>query len=117
MARSMLYKRNALNNARNVLTKVLNKYLDFHKVFDKLNKNILLKHNEHSMAIEFEDGKILFISYIYDLSQIKLKVLREYIDKILTKSFIVSSKFFIRTFILFFKKKQKFTLLHKLLYY
>lgn len=47
-----------MRDAKNVSTKIPDKYLDFHDVFDKAGTDILLEHNEHNMSIEFKDGKM-----------------------------------------------------------
>lgn len=95
---------NILDNAKNVLTKALNKYCDFFDIFDKLGVDFLSEHNKYDMAIEFEAEKMSLIGYIYDLLHMKLEVLKEYIDKMFAKGFIVSLKLFITALVLFSKK-------------
>lgn len=106
MAKGVPHDSNALDNAEKVPIEVLDKYLDFLDIFDKLGIDFLLKHSKQDMAIEFETGKMLLISCIYDLSHIELEVLKKYINKMLAKRFIISLKSPIGASILFSKKKK-----------
>ena len=85
---------------------LLEKYSDFSDVFDKVRADKLLRHSEHDLAIEMEEGKQLPFSPTYDHSQLELEVLCKYINKILGKRFIVPLKLPAGASILFMKKKD-----------
>jgi hypothetical protein len=63
-------------------------YQDFKDVFEKKNASILLKHHLYDCAIELYDGAQFLFGPIYNLSQMELTVLCEYIDENLSKNFI-----------------------------
>ena len=71
---------------------LLEKYLDFADVFSKTNADILPEHSMHDLAIETEKGKIPPFGSIYNHLAIELQTLRDYVNKMLAKSFITPSK-------------------------
>lgn len=86
--------------------------MDFANIFNKTKTDILPEHSKHDIAIKFENKKISSMRPIYDFLHTELIVLKEYIDEILVKGFIVSFKSLIKVPVLFFfKKKQRLMLL------
>jgi hypothetical protein len=67
-------------------------YHDFKDVFEKKNADILLKHHPYDCTIELQDGVQPPFGPIYNLSQMELAALYEYIDENLSKNFIPHSK-------------------------
>ena len=86
---------------------LLKKYLNFSNLFDKTQADILLPHNQHNLAIELKTDKQLSFGLIYDFSIFELDMLCKYINEMLAKRFITSSKSFLGTFILFTNKKNR----------
>ena len=82
------------------------KYADFADVFGKHQADVLAEHSQHNLAIEIEKDKVLLFGPTYDYSMPKLKVLREYINKMLAKGFIVPSKSLLGAPVLFTKKSN-----------
>ena len=85
---------------------LLKKYSDFANVFSKTNADILPEHSMYDLAIETEKGKIPPFGPVYNHSGIELQTLRDYINMILAKSFIILSKVPFRAPVLFPKKKN-----------
>jgi hypothetical protein len=81
-------------------------YHDFKDVFEKKNVDILSEHRPYDCVIELQDGAQPLFGPIYNLSQIELAVLHEYIDEKLSKIFIRHSKLPTGVSILFEKKKD-----------
>ncbi len=82
--------------------KILEKYKNFAKMFDKINANKLFKHDSQNHVIKTKNN--FFFELMYNLSMIELKLLRKYLDEFLTKNFIVFFSSFAKTSILFVKK-------------
>lgn len=89
-----------------IITELLTKYLDFQNIFSKIEANKLPKYNEHDMPINFENEKILFIYPVYDMSKLKRQAMHKYIDKMLTKNFVILFKSLVKVSIIFTKKKN-----------
>ena len=83
----------------------LEEYLDFANVFSKTNADIFLKHSMHDLAIEIEKGKIPPFGPVYNHLGVELQTLRDYVNKMLAKGFIIPSKSLSGAPILFTKKK------------
>ena len=81
-------------------------YADFADVFDKHGADVLLAHTHHDLAIKTENNKVLSFGPMYNHSRLKLKMLCEYINEMLAKGFIVSSKLFSGAPVLFIKKND-----------
>ena len=81
-------------------------YSDFADVFDKRGADVLPQHTQHDLAIETEDNKVPPFGPTYDHSRLELEVLREYIDEMLAKGFIVPSKSPLGAPVLFTKKSD-----------
>lgn len=71
-------------------------YQCFKGAFEKKKVDMLLKHSSYNCAIELQDGGQPLYGSIYNLSQTKLVVFQEYIDKIFAKGFIQYSKFLLK---------------------
>jgi hypothetical protein len=84
---------------------IFEKYKDFADVFDKINANKLLKYNSQDHAINTKN-KMLSFESMYNLSMIELELFKKYLDKFLTKEFIVLSSSFVDASILFVKKSR-----------
>ena len=81
-------------------------YANFADVFDKRGADVLPAHTHHDLAIETEDNKVLSFGPTYNHSRLKLEVLREYINEMLAKGFIVPSKSLSGAPVLFTKKND-----------
>ena len=57
-------------------------YCNVKDVFEKKNADILPEYRSYNCAIELQDGAQPPFGPIYNLSQMKLVVLRKYIDEI-----------------------------------
>ena len=71
----------------NVALEISEKFKNFEDVFSKEQANIFVSHQINDHVIELEDKELSYES-LYNLSIKKLKILREYIDFILTKKWI-----------------------------
>jgi hypothetical protein len=88
-----------------LLKKIFKKYKDFTNVFDKINANKLFKHDLQNHAINTKNKMFLF-ELMYNLSMIKLELLKKYLDEFLTKKFIVLFSSFVDVSNLFVKKSK-----------
>jgi hypothetical protein len=87
--------------------KLFEKYQDFANVFNKANVDKLSKHDSQNHAIKTIENKSFSFESIYNLSIIKLKTLREYLDEHLKKKFITFFHSSTRVSILFVKKSSE----------
>lgn len=87
-------------------TKLLEKYQDFAVVFSKKNANTLPKHRPYDCLVDLEEDTTPPFCPIYGLAELKLKALREYLDKHLSKGFIRHSQSPAGAPILFVKKND-----------
>ena len=83
-------------------------------MFDETNVNKLFKHRFHDHAIETKN-KILFFDFVYNLFIKKSETFRKYLNNNFKKRVIVFFSSFTNAFIMFVKKKRKFTIVSKLL--
>jgi hypothetical protein len=81
-------------------------YHDFKDVFEKKNADILSEHRSYDCTIELQDGTQPPFGPIYNLSQMELVALREYIDENLSKKKFWHSKSLVGAPILFVKKND-----------
>lgn len=88
------------------LTGVPLEYQDFADVFSKEKADTLPPHRSFDHHIPIEEGKSPPFGPIYSLSENELKVLKEYLDENLAKSFIRPSESPAAAPILFVKKKD-----------
>jgi hypothetical protein len=75
-------------------------------MFEKKNANTLPKHRPYDYTIDLEERAQPPFGPIYTLSQDKLAILHEYINKNVEKGFIQHSKFPVGAPILLVKKKD-----------
>lgn len=81
-------------------------YFNLSNIFEKKSFEKSLKYNFDNYLIKTLSKKSFSIKTIYNLSIVKLEILRKYINKSLTKDFIESFKFPTRFPILFVKKSN-----------
>jgi hypothetical protein len=79
-------------------------YVAFQDIFSEIKAHKLSKHDSHDHAIEILSNRDFFFDLIYNLSTTKLKILKNYIDEYMKKSFIIEFMSFAKAFILFIKK-------------
>jgi hypothetical protein len=82
------------------------RYKEYQDVFEKKNVDMLLQHHPYDCAINLQEDTQLPFGPIYNLSQNKLTVLREYLNENLAKNFIELTKSLAGVHILFIKKKD-----------
>jgi hypothetical protein len=64
-------------------------YIEYIEIFkEKYRKEVLSKYQSWDYKIKLEEGKILSLLLIILLSETRLQILKEYLDKILEKGFI-----------------------------
>ena len=89
-------------------TKVLAEYSNHSNIFSAENITKLLENTKiNEQAIKLKKSKQLSFRSIYSLGLVELKTLKIYIKTNLANSFIESSKFPIKAFILFDKKPDR----------
>lgn len=82
-------------------------YQDFAEVFSDADANKLPERTSHDHAIDLIDERQPSYCPIYNLSEVELTALRQYIDKHLANEFIRPSKSPARALILFVKKTSE----------
>ena len=65
------------------------KYSDFANIFSKTNINIFAECSMYGLTIKTKKKKILLFDFIYDFLRVELQILKDYINKILAKDFII----------------------------
>ena len=102
----------AISNKKNEIIKISFKYYHYTDVFDEIDINKLFKPKFHDYAIESKIFfSILFIIYLFIT---KFETFRKYLNDNFNKKFIVFFSSPADKFILFVKKKRKFTIVRKL---
>ena len=81
-------------------------YVNFVNVLDKHGANVLPAHTHHDLAIETKHNKVLPFGSTYNHNRLELEVLREYINEMLAKRFIISFKSPLRASVLLTKKND-----------
>jgi hypothetical protein len=81
-------------------------YRDFADVFSKAKADTLAPHRPYDLKIDLEDGTSPPIVPMYPLSQVELKVLREFVDENLRTGFIRPSNSSHGAPVLFVRKKD-----------
>jgi hypothetical protein len=79
-------------------------YFAFQNIFFEVKTHKLFEHDFHDHVIEILSNRNSFFDSIYNLSTTKLKILKNYIDEYMKKSFITEFVSFTKVFILFVKK-------------
>lgn len=98
---SMNLKQKAFDNSAVI---VPDEYQSFSDVFSDNKTNVLPPHGPDDHAIDLIDNRQPLYSPVYNLSEVELTVLRQYIDKHLANQFIRPSKLPAEAPILFVKK-------------
>ncbi len=105
----MIEKINKNNNK--ISNEISSQYVAFHDIFFEIKTHKFSKHDFHDHVIEILSNRDFFFYFIYNLSTTKLKILKNYIDEYMKKSFIIKFVSFAKIFILFVKKtNDKFRL-------
>ena len=81
-------------------------YHDFLDVFAEKSARTLPPHRSYDHTIEIEEGTKLPTGRIYNMSEIELKALKEYLDEMLGKGFIRASHSSTGAPVVFVKKKD-----------
>ena len=81
-------------------------YHDFADVFSESDAKILPPHRAYDHAIDLEDGAKAPYGPLYNMSELELNSLREYLDDMIGKGFIRSSNSSAGAPVLFAKKKD-----------
>jgi hypothetical protein len=79
-------------------------YVAFQNIFFEMKVHKFLKHDFHNYVIEILSNRHSFFDFIYNLSTTKLKILKNYMNEYMKKSFIIEFVSFTKTFIFFVKK-------------
>ncbi len=82
----------------------MSQYVAFQNIFFQKKAHKFSKHDFHDYAIEILSNRDSFFDFIYNLSAIKLKILKNYINEYIKKNFIIKFVSFAKVFILFVKK-------------
>ena len=85
---------------------LLDYYKKYADMFLKDLVNQLSENESHNHAINLKSGKITLYKSLYNLSEIELTILQDYIDMNLLNDFIKSFKSSVEALILFIKKKD-----------
>ncbi len=105
----VIKKINENNNRIN--NEISSQYVAFQDIFFEIKAHKLSKRDFHDHVIEISSNRDFFFDFIYNLSTTKLKILKNYIDEYMKKSFIIKFVSFAKVFILFVKKtNEKFRL-------
>ena len=76
---------------RDLRIKMLKKFHNFLNVFDRKAAKVLSLNQIYNHKIEIDSDKLLFKSWLYSMSQFKLKKTKKYLEKNLQKGFIIFS--------------------------
>jgi hypothetical protein len=91
-------------NNNKISNEISSQYVAFQDIFSEIKAHKLSKHDSHDHVIEISSNRDSFFDFIYNLSATKLKILKNYIDEYMKKSFITEFVSFAKVFILFVKK-------------
>src|SRR6202045_5141988 len=86
---------------------VPHKYHDFLDVFSETLARELPPHRDYDHRVELEEGTTPPHGKLYNMSEVELKMLKDYLDDMLDKGFIQLSKSPAGAPVLFVKKKDK----------
>jgi transposase InsO family protein len=88
------------------MARVPPEYHDYADVFSEQEARHLPPHRPYDHKIDLEDGATLPTGCVYNMSEVELKTLKDYIDEMLGKGFIRSSRSPVGAPVLFVKKKD-----------
>ena len=97
---AFLSKMSSVNTVK-LMIKLLLKYHDYTDIFDKQAVKILPSQHFYNHKIELKSSDSLFKSWLYLMSKKKLQKIKKYLSENLNKWFIVLSKVFFTSLILF----------------
>ena len=86
---------------------LLKKYHEFLNVFLKKNANQLSSHRLYDHKISLKLNLTSSYQHMYEMLQVELQVVKQYIKENLSKEFIRVSSFSVVAFILFVKKSEE----------
>jgi hypothetical protein len=98
----VIEKINENNNKIN--NEISSQYVAFQNIFFEVKTHKFSKHDSQNHVIEILSNRDFFFDFIYNLSAIKLKILKNYIDEYMKKNFIIEFVSFAKILILFVKK-------------
>ena len=91
----------ALKSTINLAKKLSIKYHNFFDILSQADSDILLPHHLYNHKIPLLKKKTLLLNLLYSISQDKLKILKKYLEKNLSKGFIRASFFSTISLVLF----------------
>jgi hypothetical protein len=91
------------NNSK-INNEISSQYVAFQNIFSEIKTHKLSKHDFHDHVIEISSNRDFIFDLIYNLSTTKLKILKNYIDEYMKKSFIIEFVSSAKILILFVKK-------------
>jgi hypothetical protein len=100
----VIEKTNENNNK--ISNEISSQYVAFQDIFFEIKAHKFSKHDFHDHVIEILSNRDSFFDLIYNLSATELKVLKNYIDEYMKKSFITEFVSSARIFILFVQKTK-----------
>jgi hypothetical protein len=109
--RLLIVVQKADENSDKVSNEISSQYFAFQDIFFEVETHKFSEHDFHDHAIETLSSRDSFFDSIYNLSATELKILKNYIDEYMKKSFITEFVSSAKVFILFVKKtNDKFRL-------
>ncbi len=93
-------------NNNKISNEISSQYIAFQDIFCEIKAHKFSKHYFHDHVIEILSNRDSFFDFIYNLSTTKLKILKNYIDEYMKKSFIFEFVLFAKVLILFVKKRN-----------
>jgi hypothetical protein len=102
--RFLIVIQKADENNDKINNEISSQYCAFQDIFSEVEAHKFFEHDFHDHVIEILSNWNSFFDSIYNLSATKLKILKDYIDEYMKKSFITEFVSFAKVFILFVKK-------------
>ncbi len=102
--RFLIVIQKADENNDKINNEIFFQYFAFQNFFFEMKAHKFLEHDFHDHVIEILSNRNSFFDSIYNLSATKLKILKNYIDEYMKKSFIIEFVSFAKVLILFVKK-------------
>ncbi len=102
--RLLIVIQKANENNDKINNEISSQYFAFQDIFFEVKAHKFFEHDFHDHVIEILSSRDSFFDSIYNLSTIELKILKNYIDEYMKKSFIIEFVSFAKILILFVKK-------------
>jgi hypothetical protein len=102
--RLLIVIQKADENNDKVSNEISSQYFAFQDIFSEVEAHKFFEHDLHDHVIEILSNRDFLFDSIYNLSATELKILKNYIDEYMKKSFIIKFVSSAKTFILFVKK-------------